>query len=89
MPAANAEVRGAGKNSTRPVTPLPYEATVLPEVLNVHDLPGLHGTVFGRGREGDKLNVAGFTHNWAAVDITLPTGKAKLGFVHRSKITPP
>ncbi|MGH9215139.1 MAG: hypothetical protein ACRDZS_02705 [Acidimicrobiales bacterium] len=83
LPAANAEVRRAGRNQVL-IEPHPYQATVLPQVLNVRTLPGMHGTPFAWPHRGDVLHVAGFTHDWAAVDIN-----GRLGFVHRSKVTPP
>jgi hypothetical protein len=85
--AANVQVRGTGKNRVLVVLN-PYAATVLASVLNVRDLPGLHGTPFAWAKKGDVLNVVGFTHDWAGVDIT-SAGKGKLGFVHRAWITPP
>lgn len=83
LPAANAEVRRAGRNLVR-IEPQPYEARVIPHVLNVRSLPGMHGTPFAWPHAGDALAVVGFTHDWAAVDVN-----GRLGFVHRTKITPP
>jgi hypothetical protein len=49
----------------------------------------MHGKPFVWVPRGTVLDVVGFTHDWAAVDITDRAGTAKLGFVHRSRITPP
>lgn len=83
LPAANAQVRPGHGNEVR-VEPHPYVATVIPGALNVRSLPGMHGAAFEVVHAGDQLQVTGFTHGWAAVDRT-----GRLGFVHRSKVTPP
>jgi hypothetical protein len=77
LPAANAQVRRGRANEVR-VEPDPHEATVVPRGVNIRTLPGLHGRVFDVAHSGDTLNVAGFTHDWAAVDRG-----GRLGFVHR------
>jgi hypothetical protein len=83
LPAANAQVRAGHGNEVR-IEPRPYLATVIPAGLNVRTLPGMHGTAFAVVHAGDVLQVTGFTHDWAAVDRG-----GRLGFVHRSKVTPP
>lgn len=83
LPAANAQVRVGHGNEVR-IEPQPYVATVIPAALNVRSLPGMHGAVFEVVHVGDTLQVTGFTHDWAAVDRG-----GRLGFVHRSKVTPP
>jgi hypothetical protein len=83
LPAANAQVRVGHGNEVR-IEPHPYSATVIPAGLNVRKLPGMHGTPFEVVHAGDVLQVTGFTHDWAAVDRG-----GRLGFVHRSKVTPP
>ena len=52
--------------------------------LNVRDKPGMHGTVIAVVHLGDVLDVAGFTHDWAAFDRN-----GRLGFVHRTLVTAP
>ena len=71
------------RNEVR-IEPHPYRATVIPAALNVRTLPGMHGSPFAVVHKGDVLQVTGFTHDWAAVDRA-----GRLGFVHRSKVTPP
>ena len=83
LPNANAEIRHTGDNRVL-VEPQPYEATVVPAALNVRSQPGMHGTPFALLHAGDVVHVAGFTHDWAGIDMG-----GRLGFVHRSKITPP
>jgi hypothetical protein len=83
LPNANAELRHTGDNRVL-IEPNPYEATVLPHALNVRSLPGMHGTPFAWVHRGDVLSVAGFTHDWAGIDID-----GRLGFVYRHEITPP
>ncbi len=83
LPAANAQVRAGHQNEVR-VEPNPYVATVIAGALNVRSLPGMHGSVFEVVRAGDQLQVAGFTHDWAAVDRN-----GRLGFVFRKFVTPP
>jgi hypothetical protein len=83
LPAANAELVHTGDNRAL-IEPRPYEATVTAAVLNVRDRPHMGGTVFTTVRLGESVSVAGFTHNWAGIDLD-----GKLGFVHRSFITPP
>ncbi len=83
LPAANVEVISGAPNQVR-VEPMPYEATVLPAALRVRTLPGTHGTIFAVVHAGDVLEVAGFTHNWAAIDRN-----GRIGFVHRDWITAP
>jgi hypothetical protein len=50
----------------------------------VRTLPGLHGKPFTVVHAGDTVHVAGFTHDWAAVDI-----KGRLGFIHSTLVTRP
>jgi hypothetical protein len=83
LPAANAQVRPGHQNEVR-VEPNPYVATVIAGGLNVRTLPGMNGSVFEVVRKGDQLQVAGFTHDWAAVDRN-----GRLGFVFRKFVTPP
>ncbi len=42
------------------------------------------GTPFAVVHAGDTVSVAGFTHNWAGIDLD-----GTLGFVHRNFITAP
>ncbi len=83
LPAANAQVRAGHGNEVR-IEPQPYLATVIPAGLNVRRLPGMHGSPFEVVHAGDVLQVTGFTHDWAAVDRN-----GRLGFVLRTKVTPP
>ena len=83
LPAANAEVAGTGDNRVL-IEPNVYEATVTATALNVRTHPHMGGTVFKVVHNGDALRVAGFTHNWAGIDVD-----GQLGFVHRNHITPP
>jgi hypothetical protein len=83
LPGANAQVRAGHKNEVL-VVPHPYDAAVIPAAVNVRTLPGMHGTPFTVAHAGEVLHVAGFTHDWAAVDIG-----GRLGFVHRTLVTPP
>jgi hypothetical protein len=83
LPAANAEVDASGTNKVR-IEPQPYQATVQVGALNVRDKPGMHGTVIAVVHLGDLLNVAGFTHDWAAFDRN-----GRLGFVHRTLVSAP
>jgi hypothetical protein len=83
LPAANAEVDASGTNKVR-VEPRPYQATVQVAALNVRTKPGMNGAVFLVVHRGDALDVAGFTHGWAATDVN-----GRLGFVHRTMISAP
>lgn len=83
VPNANAEIMGRGVNQVL-VEPNPYEATVLPDALNVRPAPHMNNEPFAWLHKDDVVRVMGFTHNWAAIDQD-----GELGFVHRSKITPP
>jgi hypothetical protein len=83
LPAANAQVRTGHGNEVR-IEPLAYQATVIPAGLNVRRLPGMHGAPFEVVHAGDVLQVAGFVHDWAAVDRN-----GRLGFVLRTLVTPP
>lgn len=83
LPGANAQVRTGRRNEVL-VDPHPYDAGVIPAAANVRTLPGLHGRAFTIVHAGDTLHVAGFTHDWAAVDM-----KGRLGFIHRTLVTPP
>ena len=66
------------------IEPNVYEATVTAAALNVRTHPHMGGAVFKVVHNGDALRVAGFTHNWAGIDVD-----GELGFVHRNHITPP
>jgi hypothetical protein len=44
----------------------------------------MHGAVIAVVHLGDVLDVAGFTHDWAAVDRN-----GRLGFVHRTLVSAP
>jgi hypothetical protein len=83
LPAANAEVAGTGDNRVL-IEPKVYEATVTAPSLNVRTHPHMGGAVFTTVHNGDLLRVAGFTHNWAGIDVD-----GRLGFVHRNHITAP
>ena len=83
LPAANVEVIPGAPNQVR-VEPRPYLALVIAAALNVRTLPGMHGTPFTVVHAGDTLEVAGFTHNWAAIDRA-----GRIGFVHRHWISAP
>jgi hypothetical protein len=83
LPGANAQVR-AGHGNEVLVVPHPYDASVIPGAVNIRTLPGLHGKPFAVAHAGDILHVAGFTHDWAAVDRN-----GRLGFIHRTLVTPP
>jgi hypothetical protein len=82
-PNANAELVHTGDNRAL-ILPHPYAATVLAAALNVRDRPHMGGSVIHVVHAGDSLNVAGFTHDWAGIDLD-----GRLGFVHKSFITPP
>jgi len=66
------------------IEPQPYEAIVVADNLNVRTLPHMGGRVVAHVSFGDTLRVAGFTHDWAGIDLG-----GKLGFVHRNHITDP
>ncbi|MBC7904044.1 MAG: DUF4157 domain-containing protein [Gemmatimonadaceae bacterium] len=82
---ANSEITGDTKNDAY-VKILPYVATVSPKIyaLNVRKRPSISGKPFAWLKPGDKVNVMGFVHDWAAIDQN-----GKLGFVYRTKISPP
>jgi hypothetical protein len=82
-PDANAELVHTGDNRVL-IEPHPYEATVLAAGLNVRDRPHMGGSPFAVVHAGDVVSVAGFTHNWAGIDLD-----GTLGFVHRNFITAP
>ena len=83
LPAAKVEVDASGTNKVR-VEPRPYQATVAPHTLNVRAKPGMHGEPFAWAHRSDVLDVVGFTHDWAAIDMG-----GRLGFVHRTTISAP
>ncbi|MFV0457765.1 MAG: hypothetical protein ACK5MT_03200 [Actinomycetales bacterium] len=83
LPAANAQVRRGRGNEVR-VEPHSYRATVSVGAAHVRTLPGMHGRSFAIVHLGDALDVAGFTHNWAAIDRN-----GRLGFILRTLISPP
>jgi Bacterial SH3 domain len=83
LPNANAELVHTGDNRVL-IEPRPYVATVLAAGLNVRDRPHMGGSVIDVVHAGDVLNVAGFTHNWAGIDLD-----GTLGFVHKNFITAP
>ncbi len=82
-PDANAELVHTGDNRVL-IEPRPYAATVLAAGLNVRDRPHMGGSVIDVVHAGDVVNVAGFTHNWAGIDLD-----GTLGFVHKNFITAP
>ena len=82
-PRANAEVRGTGDNRVL-IDPHPYEATVLVDVANVRDRPGLHGDVDTNRKKGAKVDVMGFVHEWAAID-----NNGRIAFIHKDLLSPP
>jgi hypothetical protein len=89
LPAANADVfpngKGPAMNDIR-IEPNVYTATVVPPafVLNVRILPSMAGKAFHWLKRGEKVNVMGFVHNWAAVDIN-----GRLGFAHKNFLSAP
>lgn len=89
LPAANADAYpNTGPiawNDVR-IEPNPYVATVIPPAfaLNVRTRPSMEGVPFHWLKLGDTVNVMGFVHGWAAVDIN-----GKLGFAYRSFLSPP
>jgi hypothetical protein len=82
---ANAEITGDVINDAF-VRSEPYVATVVPTIwaLNVRKWPNMAGAPFAWLHPGDTVNVMGFVHSWAAVDIN-----GKLGFVYKTKISAP
>lgn len=82
---ANAELNGDSKNDAY-VVGKPYVATVIPTIyaLNVRRLPSMAGKPFAWLHPGDKVNVMGFVHEWAAIDQN-----GHLGFVYKTKISAP
>jgi hypothetical protein len=88
-PPANADAfpngRGPAMNDVR-IEPEVYIATVIPPAyfLNVRKQPTLAGAPFTRLKRGDTVQVMGFVHQWAAVDI-----KGKLGFAHSRFLSNP
>jgi Domain of unknown function (DUF4157) len=82
---ANAELNGDDKNDAYVVSK-PYVATVIPTIyaLNVRRLPSMAGKPFAWLHPGDKVNVMGFVHEWAAIDQN-----GHLGFVYKTKISAP
>jgi hypothetical protein len=89
LPAANADVftngKGPALNDVR-IEPNVYTATVIEpaHVLNVRTLPSMAGKPFHWLKRGEQVNVMGFIHNWAAVDIS-----GKLGFAHKNFLSAP
>lgn len=89
LPAANADVFPNGKvpalNDVR-IEPNVYIATVIPpaHVLNVRILPSMAGKPFHWLKRGESVNVMGFVHNWAAVDIN-----GRMGFAHKNFLSAP
>jgi hypothetical protein len=89
LPPANADAfsngRGPAMNDVR-IEPEVYIATVIPPAyyLNVRKQPTLAGAPFTRLKRGDTVQVMGFVHQWAAVDI-----KGKLGFAHSRFLSNP
>ena len=89
LPAANADAfpngRGPAMNDVR-IEPNIYTATVIPPayVLNVRTQPSMSGDPFHWLKRGEAVNVMGFVHPWAAVDIN-----GKLGFAHKNFLSAP
>jgi hypothetical protein len=83
LPNANAEITGDTTNDVR-IERQSYQATVLPFALNVRRGPSMAHPPFHWLHRGDTVQVAGFVHNWAAVDIN-----GRLGFVFKNLVTPP
>lgn len=89
LPAANADafrnVRGPAMNDVR-IEENIYIANVIPPayVLNVRTLPSMAGIPFHWLKRGESVNVMGFVHNWAAVDIN-----GRLGFAYKNFLSPP
>jgi hypothetical protein len=89
LPAANADVfsnrLGPAMNDVR-IEPNIYTAEVIApaHVLNVRSLPSMAGRPIHYLRRGDTVNVMGFVHNWAAVDIN-----GRLGFAHKNFLSAP
>jgi hypothetical protein len=89
LPAANADVfpngKGPALNDIR-IEPNVYTALVIAPayVLNVRTLPSMSGKPFHWLKRGESVNVMGFVHNWAAVDIN-----GRLGFAHKNFLSPP
>jgi hypothetical protein len=89
LPAANADAYpnagSTARNDVR-IEPNEYVATVIPPAfaLNVRTRPSMEGAPFHWLKLGDTVNVMGFVHNWAAVDIN-----GKLGFAHRNFLSAP
>jgi hypothetical protein len=82
-PLANVRIPGDARN-TEFVDPHPYVATVTVAICNIRPSPSTVRAPIGVRHLGDTLNVSGFTHDWAAVDVN-----GRLGFVHKKLITPP
>ncbi len=85
---ANADVfdpPGPAMNDVR-IEPNIHQATVVApaHVLRIHATPANSGAVFHWARRGDNLQVMGFVHNWAAVDIN-----GRLGFAYNRFLSPP
>jgi hypothetical protein len=89
LPESNADVfpngKGPALNDVR-IEPDVYTATVIPPVfiINVRNLPSMAGKPFHWLKRGEQVNVMGFVHNWAAVDIN-----GRLGFAHRNLLSAP
>jgi Domain of unknown function (DUF4157) len=80
---ANVRIPGSALNAAY-VSPRPYIATVTVAVANVRPSPSQARDPIGTVKLGNTVNVAGFTHDWAAIDFN-----GKLGFIHKALITPP
>lgn len=83
VPNANAEITGDLVNDVR-IERETYQATVLPFALNVRRGPSMAHPPFAWLHKGDVVQVAGFVHRWAAIDMN-----GRLGFVFGDQITPP
>jgi hypothetical protein len=89
LPAANADAYRTGKgpamNDVR-IEENIYIATVISPayVLNIRSLPSMDGEPFHWLKRGETVNVMGFVHNWAAVDIN-----GKMGFAYKKFLSTP
>jgi hypothetical protein len=89
LPAANADAfpdfKGPAMNDIMIDSNI-YTAIVIPPayVLNVRTLPSMAGIPFHWLKRGESVNVMGFVHNWAAVDIN-----GKPGFAHKNFLSAP
>jgi hypothetical protein len=82
-PLANARVPGSRKNTEFIDAENPYVATVNVKIANVRPSASITRPPIGSLKLGKTVNVVGSVGDWKAIDFN-----GKLGFVHKSLLTP-